>query len=42
MYSTQELDDNLAGSKFDIVDVVTFAQLQGMTFSEFIMKSIHD
>jgi len=38
------LDDDLEkeGAKFDIVDTVTCDEMKGMSFNEFVMKSIYD
>jgi len=36
------LDDTLSGAKFDIVDRVTSQEMQGMSFSQLVAKSILD
>jgi hypothetical protein len=38
----KDLDDDIPGARLDIVDTVTFIELQGMSFTDFIMKSITD
>eukprot|EP00004_Rigifila_ramosa_P027801 TRINITY_DN9184_c1_g1_i2.p1 TRINITY_DN9184_c1_g1~~TRINITY_DN9184_c1_g1_i2.p1 ORF type:complete len:227 (-),score=59.66 TRINITY_DN9184_c1_g1_i2:53-733(-) len=38
----QQLDEDLPGCKFDIVDRVTTSQMKGLTFAEFVRRSILD
>jgi hypothetical protein len=40
----QTLDNGLKarGAKFDIVDVITHSQLKGMSFNDFVAKSLQD
>lgn len=38
----QNLDDNLQGCRFDIVDAETADRMHGMDFADFINKSIRD
>jgi len=38
----QHLDDDLKGARFDIVDAETAENMQGMSFADFISKSISD
>jgi len=38
----QHLDNDLKGVRFDIVDKVTAAEMAGMSFVDFINKSIND
>lgn len=36
------LDDNLKGAKFDIVDAVTFEEMENKTFTEVLLNAIND
>ena len=38
----KHLDDDLRGCRFDIVDAETAEHMQGMSFADFITKSIVD
>lgn len=38
----KHLDDDLKGARFDIVDSETSENMQGMSFADFIAKSIAD